>query len=72
MIHKESPPAKNSFLEDLDNLEVSGKCSAVNGTPHVQWQMLSELWHHLWLNYIKETVLIITAVFTFRPWPKQI
>lgn len=24
MMHKESPPAKNSFLEDLDKLEVSG------------------------------------------------
>lgn len=23
MMHKESPPAKNSFLEDLDKLEVS-------------------------------------------------
>lgn len=28
MVHKESPPAKNSFLEDLDNLEVSGNTSA--------------------------------------------
>lgn len=28
MIHKESPPTKNSFLEDLDNLEVSGNTSA--------------------------------------------
>lgn len=28
MIHKESPPAKNAFLEDLDNLEVSGNTSA--------------------------------------------
>lgn len=69
MIHKESPPAKNSFLEDLDNLEVSGNTVQVLS---IQWQMLSELWHHLWLNYDKETVLIITAVFTFRPWPKQI
>lgn len=24
MMHRESPPAKNSFLEDLDKLEVSG------------------------------------------------
>lgn len=23
MMHKESPPAKNSFLEDLDKLDVS-------------------------------------------------
>lgn len=28
MTHKESPPAKNSFLEDLDKLEVSGPRSA--------------------------------------------
>lgn len=40
MMHKESPPAKNSFLEDLDKLEVSGSKNAEQfyDTRHTQWQ----------------------------------
>lgn len=39
MMHKESPPAKNSFLEDLDKLEVSGSKDAeqFHGVSHTQW-----------------------------------
>lgn len=41
MMHKESPPAKNSFLEDLDKLEVSGSESAEQfcGRYHTQMRL---------------------------------
>lgn len=41
MMHKESPPEKNTFLEDLDKLDVS-----IYGESETELQLTDKKFHH--------------------------
>lgn len=84
MMHKESPPGKNSFLEDLDKLEVSGSKKYWAVLWHVSYSVVvrDEAWKQVeclfvvgFIGSLAYSVAKISVLIIFRgsrPWPKQI